>query len=83
MAHDPTKKEPANLVTDPNLDEEIRRRAYALYGQRGRKDGHDLDDWLHAEAELMRQGYENRRLTSAHQSTHKRRQSCGLSSLFC
>jgi hypothetical protein len=52
MVQDPTKKEPANVVTDPNLEEEIRRRAYALYEQRGRKDGHDLDDWLHAEAEL-------------------------------
>lgn len=30
----------------------IRRRAYDLYEQRGRVDGHDLDDWLQAEAEL-------------------------------
>jgi hypothetical protein len=56
MAQDPTKKEPANVVTDPNLEEEIRRRAYALYEQRGRKDGHDLDDWLHTEAELSAKG---------------------------
>lgn len=34
------------------LEEEIRRRAYALYEQRGRQDGHGIDDWLHAEAEL-------------------------------
>ena len=27
MAQEPTKKQPANLVTDPNLKEEIRRRA--------------------------------------------------------
>lgn len=36
------------------LEERIRRRAYALYEQRGRLDGHDLDDWLLAEAELSR-----------------------------
>jgi hypothetical protein len=36
----------------PNLEEEIRRRAYELYEARGREDGHDLDDWLHAEAEI-------------------------------
>jgi hypothetical protein len=33
------------------LQEEIRQRAYALYEKRGRKHGHDLDDWLEAEAE--------------------------------
>ncbi len=38
----------------PELDERIRQRAYALYEQRGRLDGHDLDDWLQAEAELSR-----------------------------
>lgn len=31
MAQDPTKKKPANIVTDPNLEGEIRRRAYAPY----------------------------------------------------
>jgi len=36
----------------PNLDEEIRRRAYELYEARGREDGRDLDDWLRAEAEI-------------------------------
>ena len=37
----------------PNLEEEIRRLAYELYEDRDRKDGHDLDDWLRAEAEIM------------------------------
>ena len=35
-----------------NLDEEIRRRAYELYEERGRGDGHEIEDWLHAEAEI-------------------------------
>jgi hypothetical protein len=34
------------------LQDQIRARAYQLYEQRGRDDGHDLDDWLHAQAEL-------------------------------
>jgi Protein of unknown function (DUF2934) len=35
----------------PN-SEEIRRRAYELFELRGKQAGHDLDDWLQAEAEL-------------------------------
>lgn len=34
------------------LHEEIRQRAYEFYAKRGRKHGHDLDDWLKAETEL-------------------------------
>jgi hypothetical protein len=33
-------------------EEAIRERAYELYEQRGRLDGHALDDWLTAEAEI-------------------------------
>jgi hypothetical protein len=32
--------------------EEIRQRAYELYEARGREEGHDIDDWLQAEAEI-------------------------------
>ena len=34
------------------LQDQIRARAYQLYEQRGRDDGHDLDDWFKAEAEF-------------------------------
>jgi len=34
------------------LQDQIRARAYQLYEQRGRDDGHSLDDWLQAEAEV-------------------------------
>jgi hypothetical protein len=37
------------------LQEQIRRRAYELYEQRGRGDGHEMDDWLLAESELAQQ----------------------------
>jgi Protein of unknown function (DUF2934) len=33
------------------LQDQIRARAYQVYEQRGRDDGHSLDDWLQAEAE--------------------------------
>ena len=37
--------------------ESIRRLAYDFYEERGKFDGHDLDDWLHAEAELNLQAF--------------------------
>jgi hypothetical protein len=37
------------------LQEQIRRRAYELYEQRGRDEEHELDDWLLAESELAQQ----------------------------
>ncbi|MGB8782057.1 MAG: DUF2934 domain-containing protein [Terriglobales bacterium] len=41
----------AGEFRDP-IEEQIRERAYQLYEQRGREDGHDLDDWLRAESEV-------------------------------
>ena len=38
--------------------EDVERRAYELYEQRGREDGRDWDDWLQAEREI---GAETRR----------------------
>lgn len=32
--------------------DEIARRAYEIYTTRGRKPGHDIEDWLRAEREL-------------------------------
>jgi hypothetical protein len=34
----------------------IARRAYELFEKRGREIGHDLDDWLRAEHEMMEAG---------------------------
>ena len=45
---DPSKSQ----AQPPDRDERIRRRAYALYEERGRTDGHEIDDWLQAEAEV-------------------------------
>lgn len=52
MAKELTKKLTAKIETDPNREQEIRLRAYTLYEERGREDGHDIDDWLRAEAEV-------------------------------
>ena len=35
-------------------EEEIRRRAFEIYLERGEQPGSDLDDWLQAERELQR-----------------------------
>lgn len=42
-----------NSLTVP--DEQIAVRAYFLYLSRGAAPGHDLDDWLQAERELVEQ----------------------------
>jgi hypothetical protein len=39
--------------TQVEIEAEIRRRAYALYEQRGKADGHAVEDWLRAEAEVL------------------------------
>ena len=33
------------------IHDEIARRAYEIFEERGRVNGHDLDDWLQAERE--------------------------------
>jgi hypothetical protein len=35
-------------------EEQIRARAYQIFLERGGQPGHDIDDWLQAEYELMR-----------------------------
>jgi hypothetical protein len=35
-----------------SLEQKIRDRAYELYEQRGRGDGHAVEDWVQAESEL-------------------------------
>lgn len=40
-------------VVPINVEDEIRRRAYELYEQRGCTSGHDTEDWLVAEREVM------------------------------
>ena len=46
----PTKIETTRFE---DLRKQVLRRAYELYELRGREDGHDLEDWLRAESELV------------------------------
>lgn len=42
----------AVAIPSPVTESDIARRAFELYCERGREDGHDIDDWLSAEREL-------------------------------
>ncbi len=44
----------ANNAQSTGIEDRIRHRAYQLYEQRGTVDGFALDDWLQAEAEVLR-----------------------------
>jgi hypothetical protein len=52
-----------SVQPEPNLTDEIQRRAYELYVQRGQADGYDLDDWLRAETELRTPGHHRQPLS--------------------
>jgi Protein of unknown function (DUF2934) len=45
----PKSDEPTVLIP---IEQQIQKRAYELYEQRGRTNGHELDDWLQAECEI-------------------------------
>ena len=56
---DEIEKEPSTLAPKSDeppvlipIEQQIQQRAYELYEQRGRTDGHDWDDWLQAECEI-------------------------------
>jgi hypothetical protein len=54
MAKNP-KVEVAGTISGDTSEEQlekIRRRAHELFEARGREEGHDLEDWLQAEAEI-------------------------------
>jgi len=49
----PTKTSSLSSKTGAEaVAEQIRIRAYELYEDRGREDGHDMEDWLEAEADI-------------------------------
>ena len=46
----PQQARPPRLtISDEELYDQVARKAYELYAQRGEAHGHDLDDWLTAE----------------------------------
>lgn len=44
---------PAIEPTEADIQETIRSRAYQLFEERGGEPGHDVEDWLEAEAEVL------------------------------
>jgi hypothetical protein len=42
-----------HLSGTPSLQEQIEARAHEIYLARGAESGHELDDWLQAEREIM------------------------------
>ncbi len=51
-AESPRGLQTQSIATHLPVQDEIRRRAYELYEQRGKEDGRDWEDWFRAEAEL-------------------------------
>jgi hypothetical protein len=49
----PTETRATESLVD--IQEQVRRRTFELYEQLGRDGGHDLDDCLQAESELVQQ----------------------------
>ena len=52
--------EPRTNLVSINLDDEIRQLAYLLSERRGFEPGHETEDWLNAEREILGR-YEQRR----------------------
>jgi Protein of unknown function (DUF2934) len=48
----PSVESPTAAIGSGVTENDIARRAFELYCDRGREDGHDLADWLNAEREL-------------------------------
>ncbi len=54
MSKELTKRTPNKMESKPEqLADDIRIRAFEIYESRGREDGHDVDDWLRAENEVL------------------------------
>jgi hypothetical protein len=54
------------VVRDPNQHAVIARRAFEIYEQRGGGHGHDWDDWLQAEREVLAALGASTAVTSSH-----------------
>ncbi len=62
---EPTKRSllaasPRSIALPDGMREQIVKKAYELWQARGYRDGHDLEDWLDAEAIVMEEIHEAR-----------------------
>lgn len=60
----------AVMKSTSELQDQIRRRAYALYEQRGSNDGHEVSDWLQAESEVAQKKVANASRTDREHGAH-------------
>ena len=51
---------PQSIELTDGMRERISKKAFELWQERGYRDGHDLDDWLDAEAVVMEEIHEAR-----------------------
>ena len=49
----PHEQTPIRAGHIPQLHTRIALRAFEIYEERGKRDGHDLDDWFRAEQEVL------------------------------
>jgi hypothetical protein len=56
----PMATSPQSIELPEGMRERIVRKAYELWQARGYRDGHDLEDWLDAEAIVMEEIHEAR-----------------------
>lgn len=51
----PSASDMQEIASTARYDEMVRQTAYYLYEARDRVDGHELEDWLQAEAQVSQQ----------------------------
>jgi Protein of unknown function (DUF2934) len=56
----PLAVSPQAITLPDGLRERISKKAFELWQERGYRDGHDLEDWLDAEAVVMEEIHEAR-----------------------
>ena len=66
----PTSTTVAVMKSASELQDQIRRRAYELYEQRGSNDGQEVSDWLQAESEVAQKKVAHVPRTDREQGAH-------------
>jgi hypothetical protein len=56
----PLAASPQPIELSDGMTERISKKAFELWQERGYRDGHDLEDWLDAEAVVMEEIHEAR-----------------------
>ena len=55
----PATPKPVQAAKTAPSHDEIAQRAYEIYVARGQAGGHDLEDWIQAERELLEKAHRN------------------------